>query len=62
MPCALDRFLPLTLGDENVLESKQGDLEKDYLAWSNLLVDRILPGNRLGFKRDGEGEGGGRMR
>jgi len=35
------RYLPLVLGDENVILSKHGDLEKDFEAWSQLLEDKL---------------------
>ncbi|XP_023343071.1 S-adenosyl-L-methionine-dependent tRNA 4-demethylwyosine synthase [Eurytemora carolleeae] len=35
------RFLPLCLGDENVLESKNGSIEKDFQSWSEEVENKI---------------------
>jgi len=35
------RFLPVELGDENVLESKNGNLEADFKAWSNVVEGKL---------------------
>jgi tRNA wybutosine-synthesizing protein 1 len=36
-----DRFVGLGLGDENVAESKQGSIEKDFQVWKEHLISRI---------------------